>query len=557
MMHHSKWWVGMVLTMIFCVGARADNHMHKLDITVTLSDNGSALVEEVRQYTINDDRHTEFYMPMNLPADMSLSAFSVEEDGVKMLDSSPWDIDLSRESKKGRYGIVDKGDNRYELCFGMGDNGDHTFRLRYTIGNMLRGYAVSDGFNFMFYSRDTNEPPEQFTLTIRREDRQPMDGTNVWAFGFGGEIQVVDSVVKAWSTQPLERSHHVTVMIETPKGMFHPAVDTGMSFEEVKQAALEGSDYTEENDSSGGRDRGFMDLLWQVGPYVLMLCACCLPSIYSYFKRRRWRKRLIGNGKDLPWQREIPCRKSLHRSNMIYTTLEGTDNSKNLMGAYIMRMIYQGVLTVEPVLIKKKQQPCLKIARPEQAGADEPDEQDKANMRGIVQILQEAAGENALLEPGEMKRYAKNKPTRMERLYNALTLKKNIPYKSIDQQDALDVFGLKKFLQDFTLVNERHAVEVSLWNEYLVFATLYGNAKQVMKDFREICPEFYEQSELGKTMNQVSDFDVFVSSYSASVANAFTSAYSHNHPRSSGGGGSTSFGGGGGFSGGGFGGGSR
>lgn len=138
MMHHSKWWVGMVLTMIFCVGARADNHMHKLDITVTLSDNGSALVEEVRQYTINDDRHTEFYMPMNLPADMSLSAFSVEEDGVKMLDSSPWDIDLSRESKKGRYGIVDKGDNRYELCFGMGDNGDHTFRLRYTIGNMLR-----------------------------------------------------------------------------------------------------------------------------------------------------------------------------------------------------------------------------------------------------------------------------------------------------------------------------------------------------------------------------------------------------------------------------------
>lgn len=272
----------MVLTMIFCVGARADNHMHKLDITVTLSDNGSALVEEVRQYTINDDRHTEFYMPMNLPADMSLSAFSVEEDGVKMLDSSPWDIDLSRESKKGRYGIVDKGDNRYELCFGMGDNGDHTFRLRYTIGNMLRGYAVSDGFNFMFYSRDTNEPPEQFTLTIRREDRQPMDGTNVWAFGFGGEIQVVDSVVKAWSTQPLERSHHVTVMIETPKGMFHPAVDTGMSFEEVKQAALEGSDYTEENDSSGGRGRGFMDLFWQVGPYVLMFCACCLPSIYSY-----------------------------------------------------------------------------------------------------------------------------------------------------------------------------------------------------------------------------------------------------------------------------------
>lgn len=550
-------WLVCTAALLFSMGVCADNHMHNLNITVTLSDNGSAHVEEVRQYTIDDHKHTEFYMPMNLPADMSLSAFSVEEDGEMMTDSTPWDIDLSRERKKGRYGIVDKGGNRYELCFGMGDNGDHTFRLRYIIGNMLRGYYESDGFNFMFYSRDTNEPPEQFTLTIRRDDGQPMDGTNVWAFGFGGEIQVMDSVVKAWSTQPLERQNHITIMIETPKGMFHPAVETGGDFGSVKQRAIEGSDYTPENDGGSGSGDGFMGILWQVGSYVLLFLACCLPSIYSYFKRRKWRKKLIGNGKDVPWQREIPCKKSLHRSNMIYTTLEGTENSKNLMGAYIMRMIYQGVLGVETVLIKNKQQPCLKIANPEQAGAEEQDDQDKSNMRGIVQILQEAAGENALLEPGEMKRYAKNKPTRMEKLYNALTLKKKIPYKTIDQKDALDVYGLKKFLEDFTLVKERHAVEVSLWNEYLVYATLYGNAKQVMKDFREICPEFYEQSELGKTMNQVTDFDVFVSSYSASVANAFTSAYSHNHPRSSGGGGSSSFGGGGGFSGGGFGGGSR
>lgn len=558
MMHSNKWWISTVAALLLSMGVCADNHMHNLNITVTLSDNGSALVEEVREYTINDNKHTEFYMPMNLPPDMSLSAFTVEEDGEQMLDSTPWDIDLSRERKKGRYGIVDKGDNRYELCYGMGDNGDHTFRLRYVIGNMLRGYNESDGFNFMFYSRDTNEPPENFTLTIRREDRQPMDGTNVWAFGFGGEIQVEDSVVRAWSTQPLERHNHVTVMIETPKGMFHPAVEMGSDFENVKQRAIEGSDYTPENDGTSSGRNGFLDFLWQVGPYVLMFLACCLPSIYSYFKRRRWRKKLLGKDDDIPWQREIPCEKSLHRSNMIYSTLEGSDNSKNLMGAYIMRMIYQGVLAVETVLTKKnKQQHCLKIALPEQAGADEKDEEDRANMRGIVQILMEAAGDNALLEPGEMERYAKNKPTRMEKLFNALTLKKKIPYKSIAPKDALDVFGLKKFLKDFTLVDERHAMEVSLWNEYLVYATLYGNAKQVMKDFREICPEYFEMSELGKTMNEVNDFDVFVASYSSSVANAFASAYSHNHPRSSGGGGSSSFGGGGGFSGGGFGGGSR
>ena len=47
-------------------------------------------------------------------------------------------------------------------------------------------------------------------------------------------------------------------------------------------------------------------------------------------------------------------------------------------------------------------------------------------------------------------------------------------------------------MKDFTLVNERHLTETQLWCDYIVWATLYGNAEQVMKDMKTINPEFFK-----------------------------------------------------------------
>lgn len=119
-----------------------------------------------------------------------------------------------------------------------------------------------------------------------------------------------------------------------------------------------------------------------------------------------------------------------------------------------------------------------------------------------------------------------------------------------------EVTGLENFLKDFTLLDRRGAVEVELWDEYLVYATLYGIADQVIKDFKESCPEYFQLSNLGNQLidkrgSVVSDFNAFtgVSNLSSSLSSSWG--------RSSGGGGRSSGGGGGGHSGGGGGGGGR
>ena len=62
------------------------------------------------------------------------------------------------------------------------------------------------------------------------------------------------------------------------------------------------------------------------------------------------------------------------------------------------------------------------------------------------------------------------------------------------REDAVQIAGLKRFLLDYTLIKEREAIEVHLFEEYLIFAQMLGIAKKVAKQFSELYPDLVEQS---------------------------------------------------------------
>ncbi|MEG0873130.1 MAG: DUF2207 domain-containing protein [Clostridia bacterium] len=45
--------------------------------------------------------------------------------------------------------------------------------------------------------------------------------------------------------------------------------------------------------------------------------------------------------------------------------------------------------------------------------------------------------------------------------------------------------GLKKYLKDYSKIKDRYPIEIHLWDRYLVFATLFGIADKVAKEFKE------------------------------------------------------------------------
>ncbi|MDF2865411.1 MAG: hypothetical protein K0R72_220 [Clostridia bacterium] len=47
------------------------------------------------------------------------------------------------------------------------------------------------------------------------------------------------------------------------------------------------------------------------------------------------------------------------------------------------------------------------------------------------------------------------------------------------------LLGLEKYLKEYSLIKERYPIELVLWEKYLVFATLFGIADKVSKEFKE------------------------------------------------------------------------
>ncbi|MBQ5476441.1 MAG: DUF2207 domain-containing protein, partial [Bacteroidaceae bacterium] len=177
-----------------------------------------------------------------------------------------------------------------------------------------------------------------------------------------------------------------------------------------------------------------------------------------------------------------------------------------------------------------------------------------SSLRKLYDIMRQSSGDDLVLQPNELNRWMRAHETEVMDFINSIDNKisKKEARKSID--DVRKVYGLKKFLSDFTLANERHLSEVALWNDYLVYATLYGVAYQVMADMKKLNPEYLDMSNLAKNL-ELADAgftDVWTDVIHTGVTSAIdahdkkTSSSGHSSWSSIGGGGGCSGGGGGG-----------
>lgn len=100
--------------------------------------------------------------------------------------------------------------------------------------------------------------------------------------------------------------------------------------------------------------------------------------------------------------------------------------------------------------------------------------------------------------------------------------------------------GLKNYMENFSLLNEREVPELVIWEKYLVFATVFGIADKVIKQLKIVYPNFDEMITVGNYtyVNLMAN-----TNFSATFTNAITSSISTAY--------SSGTGSGGGFSGGG------
>ena len=111
--------------------------------------------------------------------------------------------------------------------------------------------------------------------------------------------------------------------------------------------------------------------------------------------------------------------------------------------------------------------------------------------------------------------------------------------------EAVKLYGLKRFLDEFSRMDTKEVLEVKLWDEYLMYAYIFGIADKVAKQLKNLYPEVIQE------YNYDYDTLILISNISNSGVSAASSARSAAESYSSGGGGFSSGGGGGGSFGGG------
>ncbi len=524
---------------------------------------GSADVSQI--WNVNVVSGTEWYIPVGNLGKMTVEDLRVYENGREFIsEGRSWDTHRSLDEKAGRCGILEKGSDGVELCWGQGSYGDHEWLVTYHLTGLVQSLKDSDAFNYMFVNPGLVATPQYVNLIISNKTGGPAwteENVHFWGFGFEGESWLEEDGIAFESDGRVES---MIALVQFDKGLLSPTVERDIKFEKMRKKAFKGSSYAK----GSGIDFETLLIILALLAGAFLIIFLIVREIFLKATGAIYKPKIFGTPRIDGYFREAPFGGNLAAGfyvfNNAYRTIFHPEASKGVIGAYLMKWTMDGVLRPIKDESGRKTKVSFQIVE-----GDEPRTFEDSCEQELFDMVRTASGANLILEDKELETWAK------------LNYKSFLPWKeSVDmtgfsntllfsesrtpeagQEEARRIIQFRNFLNDFTLVAEREVPEVGLWKNYLVFATLFGLAEKVSEAMKKLYPADFEKFS-NETIGVNSSYMYNLLWFSSRIgSDAFSNAESAKAAAEAkargGGGGRTSFGGGGGFSGGGFGGGSR
>lgn len=531
------------------------NVVRDVAISLNLQEDGTAAVTEV--WTVDVSEGTEWYLVRENLGDIVVEGLSVsDETGHKYLVEPEWNSDRSRSEKARRCGILHKRKG-VEICWGIGDYGSRVYKVSYRMTRAVKTLRDADMLHLQLLSPGISSKPQHVSVRISAPGLTK-ENVRFWGFGFEGRSwfetpeDADASRCGAVCMETTGRLRSVIALLRFEKGLFNSPSVQNRGFEDVLAEALDGAHF--EDESEGDDDGAFLGMFMS----LMMMLAGAFSVLAGALTSKR---RVLGcRPSQVEWCRDVPYGGDLLAANYTLGRLGEIKKGSSFASAMILRMIYRGALETRNTGNNKVD---IYFNDEKAVGLD-------SESRELYDMLKAASGSDLILQDKEFSRWSKRNYKRVnkwvtdasERGSKAL---KNLNhmgsyfYTDLGKAEARKLLGFKKFLSDFTLVKERGSREVGLWQDYLVYASLYGIADQVAKELHDIDPKLFEET-VSMDYNHTSWLLWHNNQMATAITNAQVRA-ANAMGRTSGSfggfGGGTSFGGGGGFSGGGFGGGAR
>ena len=547
------------------------NEFREINIEASIDEKGIGQIEEVWKINETDKDYTERYKTIENLRGLKIEDFRLEAFGKTFENIEPWDVDKSFEEKAYKSGVITRGDDEVELCWGISDYADNTYKLTYKINPLAIGLKDSDMVFFNFVGENFDPMPE--VVNIKIKGYKPFTDIKLWGFGLEGAIGNENGEIILKSTGDI---NYATVMVKFPKGTFATSYKEDKTFEDYAQKAVKGSKW-EENE---GKAYKIPMPIW-AKTLIGLAVAACLGGTFAAIRAASlsFNEKALANLKDLPKSKELKGKyyRGLPYDGHIedlaylfgYMPIMNTDLGASYMNAFILKWAMEEKIDLGDEKKSLFKSNSIKIIdRPENMGPIE---------ESIFEMLNEASlrDSDGILTEKDFEKYLKKNEDVLENIYDDLEDKSILALKSggyledykheksflgshktgtelkiTEKGIALykNILGFKAYLKNYKEKGSKSPEEVKLWKNYLLYSILLNEADGFHKFVDDNYNNYYNQNYFIYHPYFFTNAHSYSSSINESYAN--TTGFSN-----AGFGGQTSVGGGGGSFGGGGGGG--
>ena len=548
----------ILLLLIVCITKSVQaNSIKQINMDIYVDETGNAHVTET--WTCTADEGTEVYHPYYNLGNSQITDLKVSEGTTRYTSLEEWNTSGNFTSKSYKCGI-NKISDGVELCWGISKYGAHTYTAQYLISNFVSELKDSQMIYWTLIPHSFSEAIQDVKIKIH-SDKYINDTIDVWGYGnYGGLAYVSEGAIYMDSDGTLDKNEYMTILVKFPLETFNCSNSLSNDFEHYFEMAQEGAEaYVEE------------DFSWIAGIFTFLVMA--IPFFVAIASAKGARDFDFGpEGKKIPkkvdYYRDIPVNGDLYKAYYIAFNYGIMKNKTDLLGAILLKWLKEGIVEVTKIEkkgLKKKDDTAI-------AFKQQTHNFENARDTKLYNMLYEAS-KDGILEKKELEKWCRGKYSKILDWFDDIlkdekqviideglvtntsnnSKKKKYVATTELKQIALELAGLKRYLKEYTLIKDREAMQVMLFEDYLIYAQLFGIAKEVAKEFKDLYPELIEQSHYSSY-----DDILFIHYCSASGISSANSARAAAQSYSSGGGGFSSGGGGGGsFGGGGGGGGFR
>lgn len=533
----------MFLFFIFIGNVNA-NTLNSVKMDIFVDDNGDANVTEVWDYTVNSG--TENYHSFKNIGNSEFTNLRVSDENTNYTFLSSWNINASFDDKAYKCGI-NKVSDGIELCWGISSYGRHTYTISYTITSFVSELNDSQ----MIYWELIPSGNSKGSVYIKIHSNFNYDfETPVWGYGnYGGTCYVYDGYIEMQSDGKLDSDEYMTILAKFPLGTFNTSNVLNKDFNYYYEMAEDGS--TDYSSSS------VLNAISVIFPILFFFFIIVMTVGFADSRVSTFNFGKTGNKvpKDIPLYRDIPCKGDIFRAYFVADSYKLLKKKTDFLGAIFLKWLKENRINIEKQevgKIFKKEDTCI-ILKNDSSFLNEHEE-------ALYKMIKEAS-KDEILQEKEFEKWCSRNYSKILNWFDKILdserdllvsegiielqevpvmkvfKKKKYVVNDSLMEEAKELAGLKKFLEEFTLIKEREPIEVNLFEDYLIFAQILGIAKKVASQFKKLYPEIIESYNY--------DFDdiFLIYAISNSGISSANTARSRAESYSSGGGGFSSGGG--------------